>query len=78
VVIDARAPTVYPNDYAERYYAAVSDPATFQSWANEAPFDTVLLQKGHKSSAPLRDWLGTAPAWRTIYEDRLSIVFERR
>jgi hypothetical protein len=78
VVIDPRSPTVYPNEYAERYYAAASDPNAFQSWANEAPFDTVLLQKGHHTSAPLRDWLATSPEWRTAYEDRLSIVFVRR
>ena len=78
VVIDPRAATVYPNDYAERYYAASSDPAAFQAWANEAAFDTVLLQRGHKSTAPLRDWLATAPVWREIYEDRLSVVYGRR
>lgn len=79
VIIDARAQTVYPNDYAERYYAAVSDPVAFEAWVNEAGFDTVMLQRGHKSSAPLLAHLDEADdEWREAYADLVAIVFVKR
>jgi hypothetical protein len=77
VEIDPRAATVYPDAIAARYYAAIANADVFEAWATEAPFDTVLLANGHKSSAPLRDHLANDPGWRRIYLDTHSIVFER-
>lgn len=77
VIIDPRAATVYPNDYAERYYRAIEDPVAFEAWAKEAPFDTVLLQKRHKSSEGLRAHLAQSPDWVMAYDDLGSIVFVR-
>ena len=78
VSIDTRSATVYSNDYADRYYAALADPTVFEAWAREAGFDTVLLQRGHAGSAPLRRYLESSPRWATADYDPVSIVFVRR
>ena len=67
-----------PDDYAGRYYDALRLPATFESWATEAPFDTVMLQLGHKGSARLRDHLEHDAQWRLAYDDWNTVVFVRR
>ncbi|MBI2394440.1 MAG: hypothetical protein HYV09_33020 [Deltaproteobacteria bacterium] len=78
VIIDPRAQTLYPDEYVSRYYAATSDPATFEAWAAEMRFDTVLIARGHKGSRPLREYLERSPAWRHAFTDQVAIVFIRR
>jgi hypothetical protein len=78
VVIDPRAQMVYPNDYALRYYRATSEPRVFDQWADEAPFDTVLLSRRHKGTRPLREHLTSSPQWRVVHEDAVAIIFVRR
>ena len=78
VTIDTRSATVYPGPYAERYYAALADPAVFEAWVAEAGFDTVLIQRAHVGSAPLRLHLSASPRWASVAYDRVSLVFVRR
>lgn len=78
VIIDPRAQTLYPDDYVARYYAATSDPAKFEAWAAEMPFDTVLIARDHKGSRQLREYLERSPAWHHAFTDRVAMVFVRK
>ena len=78
VVIDSRAEMVYSNEFIRHYYAATSDLALFERWADEAPFDTVLLSRHHKGTRALREFLEKAPRWRVAHEDFVAIVIVRR
>lgn len=77
VVIDGRAATLYPHDYVEHYYAASNDPALFDAWATAAPFDTVLLQRGHRGTRTLANHLATSPSWKLAHADVGALVFVR-
>jgi hypothetical protein len=78
VVIDPRAATVYSDAYARAYYAALASPALFDEWAARDRFDTVLLHRRHRSTAPLRDSLANDPRWKIVWSDRTAIIFVRR
>jgi hypothetical protein len=77
VVIDPRAAMLYPDDYAATYYGALDDPQAFERWADAAPFDTVLLADGHKTTALLRRHLHASPRWTAVYDDGSFVVFVR-
>jgi hypothetical protein len=77
VVVDPRAAMLYPDDYAAAYYAAVDDPDAFERWADAAPFDTVLLGDGHRTTAALRRYLYDSPRWTPVYDDGAFVVFMR-
>lgn len=76
-VIDARAATVYPDAYADRYYAALADPAAFDRWMEEAGFDTILLARHGKSTDRVLRHLEAHATWRKAYEDQGTFVFAR-
>ncbi len=78
VVIDPRAWTLYPEWYARRYYDALATPARFEAWADEAPFDTVLLPKNHAGTSALARHLSSAPRWAIAYADEQAVAFVRR
>lgn len=69
VWIDPRAATLYPDAHARAYYATTVDDL--------GPFDTVLLHRRHRGTAPLRAALYADPRFRIAYEDGVAVVFER-
>jgi hypothetical protein len=77
VVLDARAPTAYPDSFAERYYAALERPELFDAWAREAGFDTVLVTRANRNTTRLGRYLFRSDGWHAAHQDSLSIVFAR-
>jgi hypothetical protein len=77
VLIDPRAAALYPNDFAQRYQAALDDPHRFDEWAREAGFDVTLLS-GARSERALVAHLSESEDWVLESCDGVSCVFVRR
>jgi hypothetical protein len=75
VLIDPRAWMLYPEPFVHRYYEALADPEVFEQWANEAPFDTVMLTIGHHGSQILLDHMQRDPRWTIAYRDGSENIF---
>lgn len=71
VSMDGRLETVYENDVQKEYFDFLQGRAGWQTFLQKYPHDMVLIKRGSKTDALMRE----QPGWRLEYEDGLSVLF---